>query len=165
MKSTSTNGCEAFGEASTPCRGAVSAVTLEGPEEGPAGRARVRLCRQHQQLFIPEEENETTQARLGWTGDSHMSYLVPEMLEAVAHRSTLSPAAAGYDRADAFAHLKKQRIDLEEAALTDKQLTAVCLVFYGGVKKKTAARAMKISTQALSDHIKAALKKIAETIG
>ncbi|MCF8722960.1 putative DNA-binding protein (UPF0251 family) [Nitrospina gracilis] len=43
-------------------------------------------------------------------------------------------------------------------------MTAVCLVFYGGLKKKKAAQVMRISSQALADHIKAALKKIEERI-
>ena len=59
-----------------------------------------------------------------------------------------------------YAHLRERRIDLEAIPLTDKQLMAVSMVFYGGVKKKRAAGAMKISNQALDDHIKAALKKI-----
>jgi predicted DNA-binding protein (UPF0251 family) len=48
--------------------------------------------------------------------------------------------------------------------LTDKQLMAVCMVFYGGVKRKRAAQAMNITSQALSDHIKAALKKIGDNL-
>lgn len=59
-----------------------------------------------------------------------------------------------------YAHLRDRPIDLEEIPLTDKQLMAVSLVFYGGVKKKRAADAMKISSQTLDDHIQAALKKI-----
>lgn len=43
-------------------------------------------------------------------------------------------------------------------------MTAVCLVFYGGVKKSRAAQAMSITSQAVGDHIKAALKKIADKI-
>jgi len=39
---------------------------------------------------------------------------------------------------------------------------AVSLVFYGGLRKKLAARIMKISSQALSDHIKAGLKKMSD---
>jgi len=48
--------------------------------------------------------------------------------------------------------------------LTDKQLMAVSLVFYGGLKKKLAARIMKISSQALSDHVKAGLKKMSDVL-
>jgi len=46
--------------------------------------------------------------------------------------------------------------------LTDKQLIAVSLVFYGNLKKKVAARIMKISSQALTDHLKAGLKKMSD---
>lgn len=70
----------------------------------------------------------------------------------------------GYQPRPEFQHLKSASIDLNDAALTDKQLTAVCLVFYGGLKKKKAAEVMRISSQALTDHIKAALKKIEERI-
>jgi predicted DNA-binding protein (UPF0251 family) len=42
--------------------------------------------------------------------------------------------------------------------LTDRQLMAVSLVFYGGLTKNLAARIMKISSQALFDLIKAGLK-------
>jgi len=38
------------------------------------------------------------------------------------------------------------------------------MVFYGGVKKKRAAQTMNITSQALSDHIKAALKKIGNAL-
>jgi predicted DNA-binding protein (UPF0251 family) len=63
-----------------------------------------------------------------------------------------------------FEYLKEASIDLGEARLTDKQLMAVCMVFYGGVKKKRAAQAMNITSQALSDHVKAALKKIGDDL-
>ena len=63
-----------------------------------------------------------------------------------------------------FEYLKEASIDLGEARLTDKQLMAVCMVFYGGVKKKRAAQAMNITSQALSDHVKAALKKIGDNL-
>jgi len=43
-------------------------------------------------------------------------------------------------------------------------LMAVSLVFYGGLKKKRAARAMNISSQALTDHLKAGLKKIGRSL-
>ncbi len=63
-----------------------------------------------------------------------------------------------------FVHLRGQRVDLEAVPLTDRQLIAVSLVFYGGVKKKRAARVMKISYQALDKHLDAALRKIEEGI-
>jgi predicted DNA-binding protein (UPF0251 family) len=53
---------------------------------------------------------------------------------------------------------------LGELDLTDRQLMAVSLVFYGGLKKNRAARAMNISSQALTDHLKAGLKKIGRSL-
>jgi len=94
--------------------------------------------------------------------DPRLSFLPPEVLEGVA-QAGLS-GEGGYESGSAYDYLKGAHVDLEEARLTDKQLTAVCLVFYGGVKKKRAAQAMRISAQALSEHIKAALKKIQEAI-
>lgn len=101
------------------------------------------------ELNRPEEE-----------ADPRLSFLAPNVLEGVANTCSLGAGTGGYDAVPGYEYLKDAHIDLEEAELTDKQLTAVCLVFYGGVKKKRAARAMHISAQALSDHIKAALKKI-----
>ncbi|MZG30675.1 MAG: DUF134 domain-containing protein [Nitrospinae bacterium] len=60
--------------------------------------------------------------------------------------------------------MKEEPINLEGMGLTDRQLMAVSLVFYGGLSKKLAARIMKISSQAISDHIKAALKKISQAL-
>ncbi len=74
------------------------------------------------------------------------------------------PADRGYYLRPEYDHLKDISIDLGQICLTDKQLMAVCMVFYGGVKKKRAAQAMNITSQALSDHIKAALKKIEDNI-
>ena len=64
----------------------------------------------------------------------------------------------------AYDHLKDISLDLVQIRLTDKQLMYVCMVFYGSVKTKRAAQAMYITSQALSDHIKAALKKIEDNI-
>ncbi len=70
-----------------------------------------------------------------------------------------------YFRRSGYEHLKTAQFDLEKANLTDKQLTAISLVFYCGAKKKRAARAMNITSQALSDHLKAGLKKIQMSLG
>ena len=61
-------------------------------------------------------------------------------------------------------YLKKLPIDLENAKLTDKQMIAVSLVFYGNIPKSRAARAMKITYQSLNDHIRGALKKIERSL-
>jgi predicted DNA-binding protein (UPF0251 family) len=63
-----------------------------------------------------------------------------------------------------FSYLKDECLNIEGMGLTDKQLMAVSLVFYGGLKKKVAARIMKISSQALSDHLKAGLKKMSNVL-
>ncbi len=96
--------------------------------------------------------------------DSHFRFRPPEVLETMIHASQQSGALGGYHPRIGFEHLKEVDIDLNRAGLTHKQLIAVSLVFYGGVKKKHAADAMGISSQALSDHIKAALKKIEKVI-
>jgi predicted DNA-binding protein (UPF0251 family) len=89
---------------------------------------------------------------------------VPEDLEFWLNRLAGDfPEGACHPRPE-FEYLKEVSIDLGEARLTDKQLMAVCMVFYGGVKKKRAAQAMNITSQALSDHIKAALKKIGDNL-
>jgi hypothetical protein len=50
-------------------------------------------------------------------------------------------------------------IKLEEGKLTDKQMIAVSLVFYGSIPISKTARAIKITHQSLNDHISGALKK------
>ncbi|MFQ5482162.1 MAG: hypothetical protein ACE5ER_05335, partial [Nitrospinaceae bacterium] len=96
--------------------------------------------------------------------DSHLTYLAPDVLEGVANAGIQSGHPWGYEAGGGYEYLRGAHLVLEEVALTDKQLTAVSLVFYGGVTKKRAAQAMKISSQALSGHIKAALKKIESAI-
>ncbi len=63
-----------------------------------------------------------------------------------------------------FKYLKKSVIDLEDAKLTDKQMIAISLVFYGNIPKSRAARVMKITYQSLNDHINGALKKIERSL-
>ncbi|MCF8719157.1 hypothetical protein [Nitrospina gracilis] len=96
--------------------------------------------------------------------DNHLRPTSPEILETLVNTGLWDAPVGGYQPRPEFQHLKAAPIDLNDAALTDKQLTAVCLVFYGGLKKKKAAQVMRISSQALTDHIKAALKKIEERI-
>lgn len=94
--------------------------------------------------------------------DSRLYFSLPEDLEFWLNREDLSDGGC-HPRSE-FEYLKEASIDLGEARLTDKQLMAVCMVFYGGVKKKRAAQAMNITSQALSDHVKAALKKIGDNL-
>jgi len=89
---------------------------------------------------------------------------LPDDLEFWLNRLTADPADRGYHLRPEYDHLKDISIDLGQIRLTDNRLMAVCMVFYGGVKKKRAAQAMNITSQALSDHIKAALKKIEDNI-
>ncbi|MCH8932570.1 MAG: hypothetical protein E2O42_03595 [Nitrospina sp.] len=96
--------------------------------------------------------------------DSRLYFCLPDDLEFWLNRLTADPADRGYHLRPEYDHLKDISIDLGQIRLTDKQLMAVCMVFYGGVKKKRAAQAMNITSQALSDHIKAALKKIEDNI-
>lgn len=92
--------------------------------------------------------------------DSRLYFSLSEELEFWLNRlATDSPEGSSRPRME-FEYLREASIDLGDARLTDKQLMAVCMVFYGGVKKKRAAQAMNITSQALSDHIRAALKKI-----
>ena len=55
-------------------------------------------------------------------------------------------------------------MDIGSMGLTDRQMVAVSLVFFGGIKKNLAAKIMKISCQALRGHIKAGLKKMSKML-
>lgn len=92
--------------------------------------------------------------------DPQLSFASPDVLEALGCHVSNGEAAGDFFPRDPFSHLKNVRIDLGGLDLTDRQLMAVSLVFYGGVKKKRAARVMSISSQAVTDHLNAALKKI-----
>ncbi len=96
--------------------------------------------------------------------DSRLYFSLPDELEFWLNRLAGDLADGGCHPRSEFEYLKEVSIDLGEARLTDKQLMAVCMVFYGGVKKKRAAQAMNITSQALSDHVKAALKKIGDNL-
>jgi len=96
--------------------------------------------------------------------DSRLYFSLPEELEFWLNRLAGDLSDGSCHPRSEFEYLKEVSIDLGEARLTDKQLMAVCMVFYGGVKKKRAAQAMNITSQALSDHVKAALKKIGDNL-
>jgi len=55
-------------------------------------------------------------------------------------------------------------MDIGDMGLTDRQIVAVSLVFFGGIKRTLAAKIMKISCQALRGHIKAGLKKMSDIL-
>ena len=100
------------------------------------------------------------EALLPESADSRLYYSLSEELEFRLNRFSAGDSGGSCQARAEFDHLRDAPIDLGEARLTDKQLMAVCMVFYGGVKKKRAAQAMNITSQALADHIRAALKKI-----
>jgi predicted DNA-binding protein (UPF0251 family) len=96
--------------------------------------------------------------------DPEFSFASNEILDALGSRVAGGGAPGDFSPREQFSHLKKARIDLGVLDLTDRQLMAVSLVFYGGVKKKRAARVMSISSQAVTDHLNAALKKIGRSL-
>ncbi|MBI4384140.1 MAG: hypothetical protein HY579_08925 [Nitrospinae bacterium] len=96
--------------------------------------------------------------------DDLLRFYPARKLEFIQNAAREDGAPEGYTCLAEFAHLRGRRIDLDTLPLTDKQLVAVSLVFYGGVKKMRAAGIMKISNQALGDHLRAALKKIEESV-
>ncbi len=98
----------------------------------------------------------------GW--DDHLSFVDPDTLALMQDACQTAPVAGDCQTHADYAYLKNQSIDLGQVDLTDRQLLAVTLVFYGGVKKSRAARAMKISSQAVTDHLNAALKKIGKSL-
>ncbi|QPJ64573.1 MAG: hypothetical protein G3M78_03850 [Candidatus Nitrohelix vancouverensis] len=93
------------------------------------------------------------------TGDRNILYFAPNDLELCLQTASSGCADDLFPR-PGYEHLKRAPINLNELNLTDKQLIAVSLVFYGGARKQRAAKAMKISSQAVSEHLTAALKKI-----
>ena len=97
--------------------------------------------------------------------DSQLSFNPPEILEQMCNASNQGPAPAGYAYCRGYEHLQELKLDLGHLDLTDRQLLAVSLVFYGRVAKARAARAMKISPQSLAEHLQAALKKIQRAVG
>jgi predicted DNA-binding protein (UPF0251 family) len=97
--------------------------------------------------------------------DKQLSFASPNILESLGSRVASGATVGDFSPRDQFSHLKAVRIDLGGLDLTDRQLLAVSLVFYGGVKKKRAARVMSISSQAVTDHLNAALKKISRSLG
>ncbi|MDH3257183.1 MAG: hypothetical protein OEM27_06165 [Nitrospinota bacterium] len=180
--------CAVHSISSKACAGEVIEVVLQSAhsiEQGAFPR-RLNLCQYHHQLELmvwgikkffeiynlsasasdgeSTSKNHWQEALEPFKEDSRLYFGLPDELEFWLNRLTGDLSASGcYPRSD-FEHLKEATIDLAEARLTDKQLMAVCMVFYGGVKKKRAAQAMNITSQALSDHIKAALKKIGDNL-
>ncbi len=101
----------------------------------------------------------------GSENDYHLRFFPPDELEIIRNAQNFGVEFQDYRPHSEFSYLKEGFLNLEDMGLTDRQLMAVSLVFYGGLKKKLAARIMKISSQALSDHLKAGLKKMTLTLG
>ncbi len=96
--------------------------------------------------------------------DYRLNFALPDTLDTIVNGLCRKGQAGDYVPREEYAYLKETHINLEKARLTDKQLMAVSLVFYGGVKKRRASRAMGISSQALTDHIRLALRKIERSL-
>ena len=85
--------------------------------------------------------------------DYHLRYFPLNELDNIRNAQQLNVEYQDYRPRSEFSYLKDGFLNIEDMGLTDKQLMAISLVFYGGLKKKFAARVMKISSQALSDHL------------
>jgi predicted DNA-binding protein (UPF0251 family) len=94
--------------------------------------------------------------------DYHLRFFPLDELETIRNAQHFNVELQEYHSRGEYSYLKDNSLNIESMGLTDKQLMAVSLVFYGGLKKKVAARIMKISSQALSDHLKAGLKKMGD---
>lgn len=112
--------------------------------------------------------DETADIEVLWNGaaierhdpESRLVYHPPNVLEMLRNADILAGPPRDYAPQRQYEHLRDVRVDLEQARLTDRQMMAVSLVFYGRLKKKHAARIMKITKQSLDDHIQLALQKI-----
>ncbi|QPJ61476.1 MAG: hypothetical protein G3M70_06070 [Candidatus Nitronauta litoralis] len=185
MKDQKLKECRAAGKGRNFCYGTTRVVPLVEADHhwkkdgeitesiGLGILQEITLCKRHHQelsekgilkFFKTYDLTESENWEEDLEQDRNMNYLDPGVLEGVANSRRSAQVSSGYGCVPGYEDLRQANIILEEIALTDKQLMAICLVFYGGVKKKHAARAMKISAQALSDHIKAALKKIKSNI-
>ncbi|MBC8288477.1 MAG: hypothetical protein H8E42_13480 [Nitrospinae bacterium] len=98
------------------------------------------------------------------SGDYHLRFFPPDELELIRNAQHFGVEYQDFRPHSEFSYLKEGSLNLEDMGLTDRQLMAVSLVFYGGLSKKLAARIMKISSQALSDHVKAGLKKMSHAL-
>ena len=179
--------CAVHSISSKACIGEVMEVVLQSANSTEQGSFphRLNLCQYHHQLELmvwgikkffeiynllnagdweDASKNRWQEVLETLPDDSRLCFSLPEDLEFWLNRLAGDLSDGSCHPRPEFEYLKEASIDLAEARLTDKQLMAVCMVFYGGVKKKRAAQAMNITSQALSDHIKAALKKIGDNL-
>ena len=96
--------------------------------------------------------------------DYHLRFFPLTELEIIRNAQHFNVEYDDYHSRGEYSYLKDIALNIEDMGLTDKQLMAVSLVFYGGLKKNLSARIMKISSQALSDHLKAGLKKMSNAV-
>jgi len=101
----------------------------------------------------------------GLAEDRNMRYFAPNQLEKLQIGQRDSSGGGEYFPRKKYDYLKNKKLDLENFRLTDKQMIVVSLVFYGGLQKNRAASVMKISSQALDEHLRSALKKIGAGLG
>jgi len=116
-------------------------------------------------MKLKEVGKDYIASNAGLAEDRNLRYFAPNQLEYLQSGYRDECLDGEFFPRKPYDHLKKLRIDLERFALTDKQMIAVSLVFYGGLQKNRAAGVMKISAQAVDEHLKAALKKIGAGLG
>lgn len=97
-------------------------------------------------------------------GDYHLSYFSPDDLETLRNYQGLHNDTLEFKSPEEYSYLREQSMDIGDMGLTDRQIVAVSLVFYGGIKKNLAAKIMNISRAALRGHIKAGLKKMGDIL-
>ncbi len=95
--------------------------------------------------------------------DYHLRYFPPDELESLRNNKADNEFLEFKPHGE-YSYLKETPLDIGGMGLTDRQIVAVSLVFFGGIKKNLAAKIMKISSQALRGHINAGLKKISDIL-
>ena len=73
----------------------------------------------------------------GTEDDYHLRFFPPGELEIIRNAQNFDVKFEDYRPRSEFSYLKEGFLNLEEMRLTDKQLMAVSLVFYGGLKKSS----------------------------
>lgn len=71
----------------------------------------------------------------GPEADYRLRFFPPDELELIRNAQNLGIEYQDYRPNSEFSYLKEGSLNLGEMGLTDRQLMAVSLVFYGGLKK------------------------------
>ena len=79
----------------------------------------------------------------GTEDDYHLRFFPPGELEIIRNAQNFDVKFEDYRPRSEFSYLKEGFLNLEEMRLTDKQLMAVSLVFYGGLKKSSLDESWK----------------------